>query len=61
VDESLRCFGRRDPQRFELGDLLLDLPLERLRGLSLFLERLGLLLKDPGEAGGADASDIAGT
>jgi len=46
---ALGDLGRRDPELIEASDLLVDLPKRRLGGLTLLLQRLGLLLQDPGE------------
>ncbi len=60
LDQPFRGLGRRDPQGLEERDLLFDFFLQGFCGLPLFLEGLGLLLEDPGEAGGPDAADITG-
>jgi hypothetical protein len=43
--------GGGDPEAGQLRDPLVDVVLERLRGLALLAQRLGLLLEDPRQPG----------
>jgi hypothetical protein len=52
---------RGDPEAGELTEALLDLLLDRLRGLALFAQRLGLLLEDPREPRGGERPEASRT
>ncbi|HXW67265.1 MAG TPA: hypothetical protein VEL82_05275 [Thermoplasmata archaeon] len=57
--EPLGSLERGDRQLLEYLDLVVGLLEQGLAGLATLLERLGLLLEDPGESGRRDAAPSA--
>ncbi len=64
IAQLLQLFGeagRGDPEPLERADAVVDLLRERLRDLPLLAERLGLLLKGPGQPGRRERPDASRT
>jgi hypothetical protein len=59
--QAIRRPGWGDAEPVEALDLFLEVLQDRLGGLALTFQRLGLFLEDPGQPGGGERTDAAGT